>query len=122
MDIEAFLESERGQRQGYEYVKFLGGADKLGDYTSEEAINRAKENLHKFTIVGCLEHQGEFVKQFEEQFGRRLKIGVTNQSPKPETERKSIITEEIKEKIRAICRPDIEIYQYAKDNFVHRKD
>jgi hypothetical protein len=122
MKIEAFLESERGQRQGYEYVKFLGGADKLGKYTSEQAINLAKENLHKFSVVGCLEYQGNFVRQFEERFGRKLNIGISNLGPALNKERESIVTEEIKEKIRAICRPDIEIYQYALDNFVKVKD
>jgi len=122
MKIEAFLESERGQRQGYEYVKFLGGADKLGKYTSEQAINLAKENLHKFSVVGCLEYQGNFVRQFEERFGRKLNIGISNLGPALNKERESIVTEEIKQKIRAICRPDIEIYQYALDNFVKVKN
>lgn len=121
-ELEAFIESERGQRQGYEYVKFLGGADQAGDYTSAQAINRAKENLHKFSIVGCLEYQGDFVKQFEERFGRKFKIGVSNQSPKSEPERKSIISEGIKEKVREVCKPDIEIYQYAINNFVKMKN
>lgn len=122
MEITEYLKSERAQMAGCGYVTFLDGSSEAGDYTSEKAINRVKENLHKFSIVGCLEYQKDFTNQFEERFGRRLKISVLNQSPKAEAYRKSIITEEIEEKIREICRPNIEIYQYAVDNFVKIKD
>ena len=103
------------------YGECLCDLDSIEDYTSDVAIARAKENLHKFKIVGFLEYQQEFLNQFEEQFGRKLKIKVLNKSPKPEAYRKSIITEEIKEKIKEICKPDLEIYQYAVNNFVKTK-
>lgn len=120
-DIAAYLESSFAQSQGYEYVKFLGGVDEGGDYTSEQAINRAKENLHKFTVVGCLEYQNDFVHQFQDRFGRKLNIRVSNQSPRPETDQNTVVTEAVKEKIETICRPDIEVYRYAIDNFVETK-
>jgi flavin-binding protein dodecin len=122
MEITEFLKSERAQSEGYSYVKFIGGADEARDYSSDQAIARAKENLHKFSIVGCLEYQDIFVKQFEERFGRRLMIGMLNPNPKPETYQKTVINEDIKEKIRQICKPNIEIYQYAIENFVKAKD
>lgn len=121
-DITTHLKSELAKNQGCGYVKFFGGVNKEGDYTSEQAINRAKENLHKFSVVGALEYQEDFVKQFEERFGRKLKIRNLNQSPKSKAERSSVITEEIKEEIRAICKPDIEIYQYALENFIKAKN
>jgi hypothetical protein len=117
-DITTYLQSHFGQSQGYEYVKFLGGADQAGDYTSKRAIERAKENLHKFDIVGCLEYQEILLKQFEDRFGVRLKLEKRNPNPTSESYRGSIVTEEIEENIRAICRPDYEIYQYAMDHFV----
>jgi len=119
-DFTAYLDSELGRSRGYTCVKLLGGANPAGDYTSEQAITRAKDNLQKFTVVGCLEYQEDFVRQFEQQFGRKLKIRSTNQSPKSKAYRRSLITEEIEEKIREICKPDVEVYQYAVDNFVQR--
>lgn len=118
MDITEYLRSDIGQRNGYSYVKCFGGINKKGDYTSKQAIDKAKENLNKFKVVGCLEHQEAFVNQFEEQFGKKLKIRRLNQSPKSEAYRKSVVTEELKEEIKEICKPDIEIYQYALKNFV----
>lgn len=120
-DIITHLESELGKHQGSGYVKFLGGINQEGDYTSEQAIARATKNLHKFSIVGCLEYQEDFVQQFEERFGRKLKIKRLNRSPKSKDERKSLVTEDIKNEIRKICQPDIAVYRYAVENFVKAK-
>lgn len=117
-DITMHLRSPFGQSQGYEYVKFLGGANKAGDYTSRQAIDRAKRNLHKFDVVGFIEYQEDFLNRFENRFGVRLKLEQRNRNPASESYRKSIVTEEIEEKIKAISGPDREVYQYAVDNFV----
>ena len=118
LDIADYLETERAAKTRGYYVKLLTGANSQEDYTSEQAIARAKENLHKFSVVGCLEYYDDFTKRFEERFDRKLVIRKLNPSPKSVTYQKSIITEEIEEKIRELCKPDIEIYQYAVDNFV----
>ncbi|WP_339382035.1 sulfotransferase family 2 domain-containing protein [Gloeocapsopsis dulcis] len=120
-DFSDFLNSERAFKGGCLYVKSIGGLDKTGNYTSEAAIERAKENLHKFSVVGFLEHQEIFVKQFEQQFGRKLRIRKYNRTNKSKTFKKSLISEEIEAKIREICRPDIEVYQYAMNNFLQNK-
>ena len=117
-DITTHLQSELAYQQGCGYIKFLGGVNKDGDYASPQAISRAKENLHKFRVVGCLEYQENFLKQFEEQFGRKLKIKQLNKSPKSVTHKKAVITDEINAEIRELCKPDLEVYQYAIDNFV----
>jgi len=117
-DIVIYMESDFGQSQGFELVKFLGGADITGDYTSQRALGRAKENLHKFDIVGILENDKHFSKNFEDRFGVKLRIGRKNISPKSGSFLKSIITEELEERIRSICKPDLEVYQYAVKNFI----
>lgn len=117
-DITTHLRSAFGRSQGYEYVKFLGGANKSGEYTSGQSIDQAKRNLHKFDVVGFIEYQEDFLNQFENRFGVRLKLEQRNRNPASEAYRKSIVTEEIEEKIKAICGPDREVYQYAADNFV----
>ena len=118
VDIKTYLQSHFGQSQGYEYVKFIGGGNETGDYTSQQAIDRAKQNLHKFEVVGCLEYQEDFLKRFENRFGIRLELERRNQNPTSRSYQQSIITEVIKETIKEICKPDIEIYQYAIENFV----
>lgn len=111
--IEARLESHFGRSQGYQLVKFLGGANQEGDYTSPKAINRAKENLKRFAVVGFLENLDDFSKKFYNRFDVKLKIARKNQSPAPINYQNSALTPELHEKITAICDPDIQIYDYA---------
>lgn len=111
--IEARLESHFGMSQGYQLVKFLGGANQEGDYSSTKAINQAKENLKRFAVVGFLENLDDFSKNFNNRFGVKLKIARKNQSPAPKQYQSSTITPELLEKITAICHPDIQVYDYA---------
>jgi hypothetical protein len=115
-DITPFLQSERGQLQGHQLVKYIGGIS--DDYSSTDAIDRAKRNLHKFDIVGILEFKQAFLNRFENRFGVRLKLKKKNPNPKSLSFQSSVITKEIEHKIRTICKPDLELYQYAIDHFV----
>lgn len=115
-EFSDFLKSESARKGGCLYVKSIGGLDKSGDYSSPEAIARAQANLHKFRIVGFLEQTTEFLERFENEFGKKLKIRKFNQSPKPKDFQQAIVTPEIEAKIREICQPDIEVYQYARAN------
>lgn len=119
-DITAFLHSEQAKSFGHEYVKIIGGLDETGDYTSKQAILRAKENLHKFEIVGCLECLGDFLKQFEECFGMKLNIPKRNENPKSQAYIQSVITQDVEKEIVHLCQPDIEVYQYALDTFLKK--
>jgi hypothetical protein len=118
MDLDAYLKSPFGQAQGYENYKFLGGANEEGDYRSRNAIDRAKRNLHKFVVVGFLEHPQQFMDDFEKHFRVRLALKKSNENPIPNANRKSMLTNNRVEKIRCICEPDREVYQYAIDCFL----
>ena len=121
-DLSTYLKSRRSQTQGSEYVKkFYGTVNKNIDYASKQAIERAKNNLHKFRVVGFLEHLDDFTIRLEEAFGIRVKIPKINVGPKSKSYINSVIDEEIMERIKIICKPDIKIYQYAIDNFLRKK-
>jgi hypothetical protein len=113
-EIEVYLESHFGISQGYELVKFLGGANKAGDYTSMDAIERAKKNLNQFKVIGFLENLDEFAQKFEDQFQVKLQIAKKNKSPASKEHQKAAITPELEEKITEVCKPDIEVYKYAR--------
>ena len=51
-----------------------------------------------------------------DRFGLRLKVPHKKKNPHSETYRKSV-SPEVEEKVKALCKPDLEIYQYAIDNF-----
>ncbi|MCP4266933.1 MAG: sulfotransferase family 2 domain-containing protein [Candidatus Brocadiaceae bacterium] len=115
LDVIDYLRTDLGKSQGSVYVKYLGGARKDSDYTSKHAIDNAKKNLHKFYMIGFIEHLDHFAKIFKHNFGKCLKIKKTNASPVSDLFRGKLITAEIVELIQDICKPDIEIHKYAQD-------
>jgi hypothetical protein len=119
-DLLAFADSERGKNLGHLFVKCLSGLNESGDYCSDRAIERAKENLHKFDIVGCIEYIDDFTIKFKNLFGKKLKIPRIHKNPKSTSFISSIISKEIEEQITLICKPDLEVYTYAVDTFIQR--
>ena len=117
-DINGVLESDLGKALGYELVKFIGGADEEGDYSSSRAIKRAIRNLDKFAIVGAVEYMDRFLQQFENRFSVKLHVSKLNKGPVSKTERDELVTERMKERIRKLCQPDYEVYNYIVDTFV----
>lgn len=115
-DLLDYLASDRGRSHGYEYAKLLGGARAESDYASKHSIENAKRNLHRFEVVGCVECLDHFAKSFEQRFGMHLEIKRRNENPVSASCRKPFITEEVEEKIRDVCKPDLEIYEYAIDS------
>ena len=118
-DVMEHLDTPFGRSQGYELVKFIGGHNKEGDYTSSEAIQRAIRNLHRFDIIGFLEHIDLFVDSFHTFFNRRLNIKQKNTSPVSKSYQQSIIDKTVSEKIAEICSPDCQLYEYAVQYFLH---
>ena len=119
ISIEEYLNSDLGRASGSVYVKFLGGADETNNYRDVVSIKRAKENLHKFKLVGCLEHLENFKHQFFTHFGRNLNIRALNKNPKSKQEQQAILSDKIKNEIAEICQPDLEIYQYVLQKIIH---
>ena len=116
-EIEDRLETHFGVSQGFQLVKFLGGARSDGDYTSQEAINRAKENLNKFKLIGFLDNLEKFSKDFHDLFKVKIIVEKKNQNPIPNDIQSSILTPEILERITGVCEPDIQVYEFALDEF-----
>ena len=118
MPIEDYIDSELGRSQGYEYAKFLGGVAKDGDFMTPAFIQQAKDNLHKFQVIGFLDHMDTFKLQFQKRYGAELRIKTLNKRPEKEKVLNEMIDEKMMASIREICHADIEIYDYAIDNFL----
>ncbi|MDJ0662363.1 MAG: sulfotransferase family 2 domain-containing protein [Crocosphaera sp.] len=118
LDIEAYINSEAGRSSGQVYSRFLCGLTDVEDYSSADIIDSTKKNLHKFSLVGCIEHLDRFLEQFSQKFGRQLKVGQWNRNPKSKSYQKSVITDDMIDHIRELCRSDLEIYNYAVDNLI----
>lgn len=111
MPIEEYIETERGIAQGGQYVLWLGGRVNGEEYFSVESIKRAKDNIDKFDVIGCIENLPKFYTQYEQKIGKPLIIQKENTNPKPKSYK---ISESTRQKIEQLCARDIEIYNYIK--------
>ncbi len=118
MSVEEYLDSDFGRSQGYEYVKYLGGAEKGRDYRSLESIERAKRNLDRFAVAGTHDHQEAFLRLFQKQFGVQLQIKMINRGPVDHSKRDAVITPAIRERIVELSGPDIALYEHFLDRFI----
>ncbi len=121
-DLPEFLRTKRAQQDGQRLVQMIGGFDVSGNYASQQAIEHAKENLHKFEVIGVLEYLDDFLTQFQKRFGARLRFPKKNVNPKSKSFIQAVITQEIEREIARICQPDLEVYRYAVENFVCNYD
>jgi hypothetical protein len=117
-EFEQYLDSHRSRTEGFRYVVSFDGVPEESNTVSEQAIEKAKQNLHKFALIGFLEHLEDFQKKFERLFSVKLKFRKRNPSPVLREYRKSFITDKVRERITEICKPDLEIYRYAIEKFL----
>jgi hypothetical protein len=117
VNIDDYLETKFAESQGYEYVKFLGGVSDINDYSSEAAVERAKENLSKFSLVGFIEQRKDLIEKFNSLLSEELKIDNLNRNPVRRSRQRNYLTPEVTSRIEKICRPDIEVYDYAMKYF-----
>ena len=110
-DLESFIESEAALHLGSSYVYKLTDNISWNEASSEKAIEQAIENLNKFALVGILEKMDSFIKDYETLFGGRLLIQKYNQNPLSKSQQKEPNTEEIKNKVKEICQPNLRVYE-----------
>lgn len=115
MTFSEYINSEIGRNSGREYLRFLNDANKSGKMTDSQMIEKSKENILKFDVVGFLEEMDRFAADFQKKTGLKLKIPHINRTAdlaevKPFDQKKI-------ERIEEICKFDIEIYQHARKHF-----
>lgn len=116
-DLDEFLETDRAISYGELYVNYFtgkGDAD-AGIGRDPEIMGEAKENLAKFDMIGFLEDLDAFRSEFERRFGAELTLVHRNKNPAPKKRRREQLTPAIREKIRELCQPDIELYETARE-------
>lgn len=112
--IEEFLTMPRAKMFGSVYVDYFSGA-RPGDNLSERTkIERAKENLRKFSAIGFTEDMASFESRLRKVLGVRIRIGHLNKSKVESSERDRMITPGVRRKIEDLSAPNIEIYDFAK--------
>ncbi|MEM9806509.1 MAG: sulfotransferase family 2 domain-containing protein [Cyanobacteria bacterium P01_A01_bin.123] len=117
LDFSDYIASEAGARCGATYVRYFMGSSKPTNLFSAEAIQAAKNNLSKFSMIGFLEKLDLAVESFAKISELKLNVPHQNKNPKKNYQ----LSEQDMAKVRQICAPDIEIYDYAKHIFLEGK-
>jgi len=110
MAFDEFLASREAEDVGSFYLRYFAGIERRLD------LNAAKENLHKFAIIGDLDNVDGFAKDVNQRYEIELRIGVENINPTSRNASEDITREQMA-KVNELCEKDIEIYRYIKSNF-----
>ncbi|MBR9895060.1 sulfotransferase family 2 domain-containing protein [Alteromonas sp.] len=111
-DIEDYLKTERAKKDGCDYATQILGMSHNEINMSEEAINKAASLFKRFSVIGFVDEMNEFEHQFQRCFGVPLALKSENASPVRAD--KKVLSEDILREIKALCEPNIAIYNAVK--------
>ena len=115
-DLSTFVHSERALILGRQYVENLTeGPDRPNqhDTASDIPATAAIKALGGFSLIGCLEHLDVMQRDFEKLFGIKLNVPQSNVNPLSKDQQRDKISDEIRNRVEEICKPDLQVYPYA---------
>lgn len=113
LPLDVYLTKDRARRSAEDYVRlFRGtGADNR-DFSTDQDVQLAIENLSRFSVVGCLEHMPVFVEALAAQ-GLSIELPMLNISPAPAGVRYAELPTELMQEIERLCKPSQRVYEHA---------
>ena len=115
MPFLEYLNSGIGRESACEYLRYLSDGYKPGEEPSKQMIEKSKENILRFDIIGFLDDMDQFTLDFQQKTNIKLRIPHKNRTRDLLTE-KQTFDPEIIEQIKEVCKHDIEIYQFARQH------
>lgn len=108
--LEAFVESEMALKFGTTYSRLL-----TAERGADDAVYRSIANLQRFQLVGVLEEMDVLVHDIEHLLNINVDVEKKNKSPRTKEEQTAEITPKIDKRVRALCAPDIRIYDSIRE-------
>lgn len=109
-DPEAYLESPVARRHARVYLRYLAGRNDIDEQDVPDATSKALKRLERFALVGFLDRFDAFASQYQALFGVRLSMPRLNAAPGDQPN----LPDTIHARLRALCAPDIEIFERAR--------
>jgi len=110
LPLVEYMKTDFAKYSGSVYVHYFANTN----FASSQSIAQTKHNLDQFHLVGILEDLASFKDSFKIKFGITLEIKARNTNPISGEEIQKEISASQLEKIKKLCAPDIEIYNYFK--------
>jgi hypothetical protein len=117
MPLDEFVETEEGRHYGAAYCDYFSGLGAFSDFGTSNAIDRAKRNLSLFAVVGFLDDLSDFRKRINREFGFRPRVGHKNKGLASKKDVGESISPATLDRIRLLCSPDREIFEFARNEF-----
>lgn len=117
MPIDEFIDTEQARHFGAGYAHFFSGLPVEAEPYSREAIERAKSNIGKMHIVGFVDDMPGLQSQLRKTLGIKITIPHDNRARIDPQTRNRVITPAVVAKIRAISTANLEIYEFARQQF-----
>jgi hypothetical protein len=112
--LEEYLDTFEGRRGGSIYSEFFSGLPMGSDFASAESVALAKEHLCRLSLVGFVDDIQPFARSLSRLLGVRIRVGWENRAGISTTDRKREVSPETMTLIEERCRPDIEVYEFAR--------
>lgn len=112
--LEEFVYTDEAIKYGCDIVRQVASCEANGRGVSDAEISAAIEGLESFAVVGLLEYMDKFSADFFEEFRVRLAIPHLNSANK-KSRKLDQLPGHVVDRIREICRPNIEIYEHFKN-------
>src|SRR5690606_26852092 len=126
-EIRAVMRSRRGRELARIYTWMLGGIEAAGQIDSSAAVDLAKDNLSRFTVLGVSEDLASLTLQLKRIYGRDVRF--TRRRNTTDSVENSVgvsydvfreVNDEIRDELRLLCAQDLEIYQYCRQELAVR--
>lgn len=108
--IEEFIDTEQGRSHGAIYCDYFASLDSQADFATGTAVERAVENLGKFSVVGFLDDLDAFAAGIRREFGFRPRIGHRNRNVATDPAASQTLSPTLRRRIEEICAPDLEVF------------
>lgn len=119
LPIEEYVDSETGRLSGMTYLLYFSNAPADPSISDcERYIDEAEANLQTFDLVGRTDNLTQFAAAFGDVFGKPLVMGMKNRTPNQQVKVEIRGDAALMERIREVCRPDIELYSRLSDTLI----
>lgn len=105
-----WLAGDVARRQARAFTRYLTGRAEIAEAELPQAVALARARLDRFALVGLLERPEAFLRGYRARFGVRPRLLRLNAAPEPPP----ALSPEEAARLRALCAPDIAIYDHAR--------
>lgn len=108
--LEEYLTGDVARRHARVFLRYLSSRNDIPDAEVPAALELAKSRVEKFALIGFLDDIETFFSRYRALFGVSLRMSQLNSAP----DRQPDIPPAEMEAIRALCAPDLEIFEHAR--------